>query len=69
MNSGTLQGIATLLTMISFLGICVWAYSGKRKAQFKEAANLPFADDGDIDITVANGANNEVKNSLESQKP
>lgn len=37
--------IATLLTvlvMISFIVIVIWAWSGKRKQEFDEAANLPF---------------------------
>ena len=49
MNVHTLEGIGTILTMIAFLGICVWAYSGRRKAQFDEAANLPFADDNELE--------------------
>jgi len=40
-----MRGITTLLVMISFLGICFWAYSAKSKKRFDEAANLPFADD------------------------
>ncbi len=45
MDINTWRGIATIVVMIAFLGICFWAYSSKRKADFKEAANLPFADD------------------------
>ena len=47
MDTGTLQGIGTLLAIIAFSGVCIWAWSGKRKAEFEEAANLPFADDTD----------------------
>lgn len=45
MDINTLRGIATIVVMITFLGICFWAYSSKRKVDFEEAANLPFADD------------------------
>ncbi len=45
MDINTLRGIATLLVMIAFIGVCLWAYSGRRKASFDEAANLPFVDD------------------------
>ncbi|HEY9036179.1 MAG TPA: cbb3-type cytochrome c oxidase subunit 3 [Pseudomonadales bacterium] len=45
MDIGTLQGIGTLLAIIAFSGVCIWAWSDKRKAEFEEAANLPFADD------------------------
>ena len=48
MDKGTLMGFATVLAMLGFLGVCFWAYSGKRKQAFDEAANIPFADDGDI---------------------
>lgn len=45
MDSGTLQGIATLLAIVAFSGVCLWAWSHRRKSDFDEAANLPFADD------------------------
>ena len=45
MDTGTLQGVGTILAMAAFLGICVWAWSSKNKADFDEAAQLPFADD------------------------
>lgn len=45
MDQGTLQGIGTLLTMVAFLGICVWAYSGRKKKDFEDASKLPFEGD------------------------
>ncbi|ARN74745.1 cbb3-type cytochrome oxidase subunit 3 [Oceanicoccus sagamiensis] len=45
MDINTLRGLATVFAMIAFIGVCIWAYSKKRKADFDEAANLPFADD------------------------
>jgi cytochrome c oxidase cbb3-type subunit 4 len=44
-NSGTWSGIGTILALVAFIGICIWAYSGRNKARFDEAANLPFADE------------------------
>jgi len=41
----TWRGIATLLVMLAFLGVCAWAYSSKRKSTFDQAANIPFADE------------------------
>jgi len=41
----TLRGLATVFVMIAFLGVCWWAYGPKRKRQFDEAAQLPFADE------------------------
>ena len=40
MDQGDWMGIATLLAFIAFIGVCVWAWSDKRKAGFEEAANL-----------------------------
>ena len=45
MDINTLYGILTLVLLILFVGIVLWAYSSKRKQSFDEAANLPFADD------------------------
>ena len=35
----------TVILLISFVGIVIWAYSRRRKRDFDEAANLPFADE------------------------
>jgi cytochrome c oxidase cbb3-type subunit IV len=49
MNIYSIVSIATtVLTFLAFLGIVAWAYSGRRRCAFEEAANAPFAlpDDG-----------------------
>jgi cytochrome c oxidase cbb3-type subunit 4 len=35
----------TVLSFATFMGIALWAYSGKAKESFDEAARLPFAED------------------------
>ena len=45
MDIGTLRGLGTLLVLIAFVSVTIWAYSGRNKARFDEAANLPFADE------------------------
>ena len=45
MDINDLRGLSTLFLMIAFIGLCFWAYSGKRKKAFDEAALLPFADE------------------------
>jgi len=45
MDIGTLRGLGTILVMVAFVGLLLWAYSSKRKKSFDEAANLPFADE------------------------
>ena len=47
MDINTLRGIATILAMVAFLGVCWWAFSSKRKKRFEDAAQLPFADEPD----------------------
>lgn len=47
MDTGTFRGIITGVLMVAFIGIVVWAYSKRRKPDFDEAANLPFADEED----------------------
>jgi len=39
------RGLITLLLMILFAGICIWAYSKARKPDFDEAAHLPLEED------------------------
>ncbi len=36
MDIGTLRGLGTLLIMVAFIGLLLWAYSGKRKKRFDE---------------------------------
>ncbi|MBH3339016.1 MULTISPECIES: cbb3-type cytochrome c oxidase subunit 3 [unclassified Pseudomonas] len=42
---GIVRGIGTVLVLIAFTAVTLWAYSGKRRDAFSEAANLPFADE------------------------
>lgn len=56
----TLRGLLTLLLLILFIGICLWAYSKKQVTAFHEAANLPFADEPTLQHT-----SNTRKNSGE----
>lgn len=45
MDVGLIQSIWTVVALVVFLGVCVWAWSARRKADFDEAARLPFTDD------------------------
>jgi cytochrome c oxidase cbb3-type subunit 4 len=47
MDLNDLRSLWTVLSFVAFLAIVVWAYSGKRKARFDEAARLPLDDDRD----------------------
>jgi cytochrome c oxidase cbb3-type subunit 4 len=48
MDITTLRVAITVIAFACFLAIVVWAWSGRRKSRFAEAALLPF-DDGELD--------------------
>ena len=45
MSMELFHSIWTVVVMVIFVGIVIWAYSGKRKERFDEAARLPLEDD------------------------
>jgi cytochrome c oxidase cbb3-type subunit 4 len=45
MDSSLIQSVWTLVVLVLFVGIVIWAWSGKRKQAFDEAANIPFNED------------------------
>jgi cytochrome c oxidase cbb3-type subunit 4 len=48
MDFGTLHGLWTLLILVVFVAIVRWAYSGKQKERFEEAARLPLEEDDPV---------------------
>jgi len=40
-----IQSVWTVVVLVLFVGIVIWAWSGKRKQEFDEAANIPFHED------------------------
>jgi cytochrome c oxidase cbb3-type subunit 4 len=45
MDINDLRGISTAFLLLAFVGLVIWAFSKRRKKEFDEAANLPFADE------------------------
>jgi cytochrome c oxidase cbb3-type subunit IV len=45
MDINDLRSVTTLLMFAAFVGIVGWAWAGKRRASFDDAAQLPFMDD------------------------
>lgn len=45
MDINDMRSLVTVLAFATFIGIVLWAYSGRRRAAFEEAANLPFTED------------------------
>ena len=56
MDINDLRGLATVLAMVAFLAVTLWAYSSRKTQDFEEAANLPFADDDGFPESI--GQNN-----------
>ncbi len=45
MNITLVQTVWTVIAFVSFVGIVIWAWSGKRKDSFEEASRLALDDD------------------------
>ncbi|MAL98618.1 cbb3-type cytochrome oxidase subunit 3 [Hydrocarboniclastica marina] len=45
MDINTFLGLNTILVLVIFVGICVWAYSSRRKKDNEASAQLPFEDE------------------------
>jgi len=45
MDINDLRSIFTVLSLLTFIGIVVWAWSRSNQASFDEAAQLPFTND------------------------
>ncbi len=46
------RSIITVISMLTFIGIVLWAYSARRKNDFDEAAMLPFNEEDDLNKTT-----------------
>ena len=45
MDAGTWRGIFTVVMLLLFVAVCIWAFRGKRRRDFDEAARLPLDPD------------------------
>ncbi len=43
------HSIWTLLVFVIFIGITAWAWSGRNKEAFEEAARMPLEEDDELD--------------------
>lgn len=48
MDINTLRAVFTVVTFATFIAILGWAFSGRRKQAFDEAALLPFTEDDSV---------------------
>ena len=42
MDINFLRGLITVLSLVVFVGIVLWAWSGRQRKRFEEASRLPF---------------------------
>ena len=49
MDVGTIRGLIALITMLTFFGICWWAYRSRNRQRFEEDGLIPFADDAAVE--------------------
>ena len=45
MDWGFVMGVSTAVLLVVYLGIVVWAWSRRAKADFTEAERIPFEED------------------------
>ena len=53
----------TVVSFVAFVGVVVWAYSGRRKRAFDDAANAPFALPDDAGGVAASRAHSGERQS------
>ncbi len=51
---GIINGVATILAMVTFLGICWWAFSSGRREANHEASMLPFDLPDEVELDKKN---------------
>jgi cytochrome c oxidase cbb3-type subunit 4 len=58
-----MRAAITVISFLVFIGICVWAWSGRRKSKFDEAARMPL--DDERPQPASNTANGEKRSGDE----
>lgn len=53
---GWIYGVVTLILMLVFIGIVIWAWRAERATGFEEAARLPLRDDAEGTAERTGGA-------------
>ena len=48
MDINELRALITLLTFLAFVGVCLWAWSSRRKSAFDDTAKQIFSDDEEL---------------------
>ena len=54
MDVNVLRSVTTLFMFLVFIGIVFWAMSGRRRADFEDAAQLPFLEPTSAESAMSN---------------
>lgn len=63
MDINVFRGLMSVVLLVCFIGLIIWAYSKNQKKAFDEAASLPFADEN-----LDQNLNQEESSLLENKK-
>ncbi len=58
MSVSFVQSVWTVMAMVVFIGIVVWAYSSRKKADFEQAGRMAMDDDKPVSDSMNNAATN-----------
>ncbi len=58
MDAAVFHGLWTGALLVIFVGIVLWAWSGKRKGSFDEAARIPLDDGDELEASSAESKGN-----------
>lgn len=61
MNVNDLRAAVTVVTFMVFLAIVVWTLSRRNKAQFDEAAQVPFLEDESASLSAESTPRRSLK--------
>jgi cbb3-type cytochrome oxidase subunit 3 len=56
MDPGTIRGLGTVILMLAFVGLVVWAWSPQRRRRFDAAARLPLEEDDLVGSGLLDGS-------------
>ena len=58
MSVAFVQSVWTVMALVVFIGIVVWAYSSRKKADFEQAGRMAMDDDKPVNDSMNNAATN-----------
>jgi cytochrome c oxidase cbb3-type subunit 4 len=56
MDINVLRGLIAVASLVVFVGIVLWAWSGRQRKRFEEAAMLPFRESDELQAAASTKA-------------